>query len=574
MTTPTPRRPRAGVPGRPPLGGARALAALALCGAAGIHLAQGLRHLPEPSFHGRLHATFFLAAALLQALAAAFLGRPPVAGARRRSGRAARLVAAATLGLAGVWAVAVTAGLPSGLAPGSPEPVTPAGVAAAGAELLAAGALLAAILVTRRERRHHPTTPRSSGPAPRPAPARRRLPAPVAASGVVLLAAGWALPASADGHRHAGTTDLHHEAADGGDRRAGASQLHRAAAHAGPPADGDLAGVAALAGPPLAGSEVHLHGLGGDRPDPGPDPVRRARGPLAGTRLRAGLEPAAVAVDGGVVWVADREGGVVRRLDARSGRPLGPPSPVGVHPGGIAVGAGGVWVTNAGSDTVTRLDPVTGDHAGTIPVGKVPVGVAVGGGLVWVANSAEGTVSRIDPVTGVVVTTPRIGYGPTAITLAGGRAWVVAALDRALVSLDLATADVLGVTPVDGGAASVAFGHGSLWVASSSAGTVARIDPATGAVLGPPVVVDGYSQPGRGPAALAVGERVWVLNNHDRTVVAVDPATGDVSPPRFLHRRVARHGTPASLALAETGELWATDAGAGAVVRLQARKDS
>lgn len=504
--------------GRPPVGSARALAALALSAAAGIHLGQAVGHLPDATFHGRLHLAFFVAIAVFQVVAAAALF------ARRL--RQMLTIAVANVGLAAVWLMAVSVGLPDWLAPASPDPVSLAGAIAATVEIFAASALVVARAPSRAER----TSTNEKVVM---------VPPPLAVAGLALLAVGWALPVSAQGHRH--TAEAHHASRDHG------------AEH-------------------IEG--VHLHGLGGDAPDPGPDPARQASGELAGTRLPAGLRPAAIAVDGGVVWVADREAGLIHRLDAPSGQPLGPPTRVGAHPGGVAVGAGAVWVTNAGSDTVSRLNLVTGENVGTIPVGSVPFGIAVGAGSVWVTNSAEGTVSRIDPATGEVATTSRIGYGPTAITVVAGRPWVVASLDRAVVSLDSETGTVLTETPVDPGPASIAFGHGSLWVASSSAGTVTRIDPLTGSRIGPPIVVDRHPQPGHGPAALAVGARVSVLNNHDKTVVAIDPWSHAVSRPQFISRRVARHITPASLALSDAGELWATEHDSGLVVRLQPSKEA
>ena len=509
-----------GASGRPLLpGGARALATLALSAGSGIHLAQAMGHLTERSFHGRLHMALFLAAALFQAAAAGalFLGR---------LGRKSAL-ATINMGLAAIWVMAVSIGLPDWLAPATPEPLSLAGAAAVALEIVAASALLVARAPSAGD---HPTTKETA----------TRVSPGLAAAGVALVAVGWTLPVSAQTHRHA--SQPHRSPAD-----------HRASADHGA----------------LHVEGVHLHGLGGDAPDPGPDPIRQTSGALSGTRLPVGLHPAALAVDGDVVWVADRDADLVHRLDARSGRSLGPPTPVGVHPSGIAVGAGAVWVTNAGSDTVSRLDPTTAQNLATFHVGRVPVGLAVDAGSVWVTNSAEGTVSRVDPTMRHVVTTPRIGYGPTAITLVAGRPWVVTSLDRAVVSLDPTTGAVLTDTPVDAGPASIAFGHGSLWVASSSAGTVTRINPLTGARIGAPIVVDPHAQPGQGPAALAIGSRVSVLNNHDKTVVHIDPSSLAVSQPQFIDRRVARHITPASLASSDSGELWATEHDRGLVVRLQ-----
>lgn len=519
----------AGAPGRPLFGGAgRALASLATAAAAGIHLGQAWQHGSTPASGGLLHGAFFLSVGALQfAVAAALL-------LERLGPRATRMAAALHAGVALVWVTAVTAGLPPVIGGTGQEPVTVAGIAATVAGLLAAGLLVAARL--RR-------------PSPSVSPFGR-VRAAAAGAALALFAAGGVLPATAAGSDH-----THDSASAGYD--------HEAGEHSAEAGDSE----------PHGESGVHIHGLGGDAPDPGPDAERRRREPLPGVRVRAGRQPAAVAAADGVVWVVDREGGTVARFDDVSGRRVGPPVAVGFHPSGIAISSDHVWITNAGDDTVSRLDRGTAAVEATLPVGKVPVGVVATDDAAWVANAAEGTVSRVDATTGAVTTSPRIGFGPTALTLVGDRLWVVASLDRELVSLDPLTFEMLTRTPVGAGASGVAAGHGSLWVVGASDGTVTRVDATTGSVVGRPIVADTVTQPGQGPAAVAVGELVWVVNNHDKTVVAIDPRTGDVSRPRFLARSVAATIGPAGIALT-AGAVWATEHETGAAVRLPIPKDN
>jgi YVTN family beta-propeller protein len=132
--------------------------------------------------------------------------------------------------------------------------------------------------------------------------------------------------------------------------------------------------------------------------------------------------PAAIAVGGdGAIWLTDTEANNVIRVDP-TGVPT--PTPVGNGPTGIAVGESDVWVADSLDDTVKRIDPATHSVTTTIQVGRSPAGVAVGDGSVWVANSGDGTVTRIDPRTNKPLATITVGGSPQAITIADGRAWV------------------------------------------------------------------------------------------------------------------------------------------------------
>ena len=109
-----------------------------------------------------------------------------------------------------------------------------------------------------------------------------------------------------------------------------------------------------------------------------------------------------------VVASGDDEGPSADRATARPARPA-PALPsrtvkVGNRPFGLGVGEGGVWVANTDDDQVRRLDPRSGRPLGEpIGTGDGPVWLTVTAGRVWVANQRADTVTRIDPATGSVL---------------------------------------------------------------------------------------------------------------------------------------------------------------------------
>jgi YVTN family beta-propeller protein len=112
-----------------------------------------------------------------------------------------------------------------------------------------------------------------------------------------------------------------------------------------------------------------------------------------------GPSPTAVAVGEDAVWVASRfvgfdtitlhsnrkvRRGIVSRIDPATNSIVAT-IPVGLDPFAIAVGEGAVWVANRTSFSVSRIDPQTNGVAATIGVGNRPQGIAAGGGAVWVS---------------------------------------------------------------------------------------------------------------------------------------------------------------------------------------------
>jgi YVTN family beta-propeller protein len=131
----------------------------------------------------------------------------------------------------------------------------------------------------------------------------------------------------------------------------------------------------------------------------------------------------AMTIGAGSIWVADHDGGAVRRMDPATGA-ITATVRVGDSPSAMAFGHGSAWVANDVEDTVTRIDPRTTSVVRAISVGTDPVALAVGLDAIWVANSGDGTLSRIDPKTNAVTATIQVGPRPLGVAVADGHVWV------------------------------------------------------------------------------------------------------------------------------------------------------
>jgi ABC-type transport system substrate-binding protein/DNA-binding SARP family transcriptional activator len=165
------------------------------------------------------------------------------------------------------------------------------------------------------------------------------------------------------------------------------------------------------------------------------------------------LQPEALVVGAGALWVSDYDAGLVARIDAHSGGSI--PIPVGRGPVALAVGDRAVWVANNLDSTVSRIDPVSDTATQFNSAGLDPVAIAVDGSSVVVANGHSSTIARLDARSGRVLGTTALGGDPTALVTGGGRLWVGARpiephhggelvlLHRTPLALDPAKADDL-----------------------------------------------------------------------------------------------------------------------------------
>ena len=225
-----------------------------------------------------------------------------------------------------------------------------------------------------------------------------------------------------------------------------------------------------------------------------------------------------VAIDFESIWVVDRDGGGVLRLDLNSGQPP-KEIPTGVAPSDIVTAYGAVWVSNEGDNTVSRIDPAT-DQVQDIRVGKTPHALAAGDDAIWVANIDGGNVSRLDAKTNRIDSNPiEVGTQPNDLDFGGGALWVCDVFDGDVREIDGETLEQVGdpiqVPPRPRG---IKYGFGSVWVASAADSSVTRIAPDTSEAEGEPIDV------GREPADIALGKgSVWTADSGSRTVTRIDP---------------------------------------------------
>jgi hypothetical protein len=233
------------------------------------------------------------------------------------------------------------------------------------------------------------------------------------------------------------------------------------------------------------------------------------------------ITPAAVAVDGNRVWVADRRRGLVVRFDAGyerpsarirySRRPAAGPTGLNVRePVALAAGGGAVWITD-GSRRLTRIDA----RSGAVQQVRASVtldGVTAGAGAAWAFSSRSAAVVHVDPRTRTVSGPPiqiatRRGSDkpyPIGIATTPGTVWVLNGNTATVTRIDTAQGSVrdtvaIGVDRLPRG---IAASGRTVWVANFD-GSVSRIAPGQ-ATQSSIWVGDSLS------AVVADAEHVWV----------------------------------------------------------------
>lgn len=301
-----------------------------------------------------------------------------------------------------------------------------------------------------------------------------------------------------------------------------------------------------------------------------PPGSRGAAGPPASARVVVRSQAASVTFDGPDGWLADDGNGTLRRFDSGSGKFVGRATSTGGRPIALASGFGGIWAADISGSEVSKISPSTARLSmAPVQVAQGPVSIATGEGGVWVASLLSGTVSLLDARTGNVAASAALPDGAVRLTLGDGYVWVTGQSN----SLTRVDPRPLGVSlesrsiRVGRGPIGVAFGAGSVWVANAESGTVSRVDPSSLEVTGtfevPSGSSSGFAGSGSDPTTVAVWNGlVWVGVGQRSALLALNPTTG-----AEVGSAVGLPGVARDLVVAQ-GELWATTANPGNVVRL------
>ncbi|MGZ4115534.1 MAG: ABC transporter substrate-binding protein, partial [Actinomycetota bacterium] len=130
-----------------------------------------------------------------------------------------------------------------------------------------------------------------------------------------------------------------------------------------------------------------------------------------------------VAANGDNVWVVDRSGLHMTRIDPNDGS-LAATGPL--HDGWVEdarVAGGSLWLAVQNDGGVWQLNK-RANVVGKVATGNVPYSIATDGGPLWVANANSGTVTGIDPVSGEITKTFRTGHRPIAVGAGRNEVWV------------------------------------------------------------------------------------------------------------------------------------------------------
>ena len=283
---------------------------------------------------------------------------------------------------------------------------------------------------------------------------------------------------------------------------------------------------------------------------PAPAPRPPADIPLA--RLKADATVALALAPGSVesadaVWVPNRAGGTVVRIDAKDNS-LGVPIAIGGQPcASLVVAFDSVWVPLCGDGAIARADVKTMKVATTLKIavadgdGRIATGV----GSIWAITDRKGVLSRIDPDTNMSVAEIYLAGGATAVVFSDDALWITSEGGKTgqLTRVNPHNNEIVEVVEVGPKPGRLAVGEGGVWTLNRGNGTVSRVDPATNKVVATVTVGEDVA---KGEITAAFGS-VWI-SAPGVPIVRIDPRT---------NRAVQRFtGDGGGAILAAHGSLW------------------
>jgi class 3 adenylate cyclase len=131
-----------------------------------------------------------------------------------------------------------------------------------------------------------------------------------------------------------------------------------------------------------------------------------------------------IAFGGGFLWVMDRVGAELTRIDPVGGKPKTESLSQLDTLSSLTFGGGYIWATDDSADEVWRVTPDLNAPTPVI-VGDAPDDVIYADGMIWVANKGDKTVSEIDPRIPSVTTSLPVAVHPVALAVRDGKVWAV-----------------------------------------------------------------------------------------------------------------------------------------------------
>ena len=285
--------------------------------------------------------------------------------------------------------------------------------------------------------------------------------------------------------------------------------------------------------------------------------------------------PGGIAAGTDSVWATNPEAGELVKVDATTARSRARTR--SRRPRRRGGGGGSVWVIDPLASEIVHVDEATGEPVAHIPLAN-PAEISFGFGSLWAVEGVS--MTRIDTATNRVVARVAMPGSVTALTVGDDAVWVVGrsrgfgrdgGWDLARIDPDTNRRSAEIELGEFVGANWVATTPGATWASVSSPDRygLARIDSRTNRVLGlAPLSRTRFPFLGR----IAADDRaVWFVSA--LSVGRIDPRTNRLTASvhaNSFERRLAARPDYADLGAAVVldGDLWVTDPGAPAIVRV------
>ena len=264
---------------------------------------------------------------------------------------------------------------------------------------------------------------------------------------------------------------------------------------------------------------------------PTPERTQKPESPPASPGIesvRVGGRLNSIIAAGGRIWVGAFGQSRLAALDPENVRVLAQPKPeIGIGLSGATLIGHTMWVIVSRERQLLRLDARSGRPVGPpIELPGVANAVAAGGSTVWVAVSqptvhSGDLVLGFDAESGSLEQRLNVRHGVRRLLVAHGALWMLSSGPSRLARVDLRTGKRRRMRLATGASGDLAAGAGSIWATLVDADQLVRINPRSWNVTTIAV--------GRDPNGIVAARgSIWVANRASSTLSRVDPRAGRV----------------------------------------------